>query len=512
VIKAISLASGRSAQQVIAQWKKSGDLGDTAQQLLGKKSQNTLGGSQNTVTNVFDNLQKLASMGGQGTVDRKVGLIAQLLTQATPREAKYIVRTVIGEVRAGVGEGTLRDAIVWAFSGLRVAFADGKISVDREAYDAAVQTVDRAFQLTHDFGFVAQTAKEQGLAGLSRMQLRVGVPLKAMLFQKVGDVAEGFAAVGKPCAIEFKYDGFRIQIHKSKTVRIFTRRMEDVTKQFPDIVKEVNKQVHADTCILDCEAVGIKDGHYLPFQQISQRIKRKHDIEAMAKEHPVRVCVFDVLQMDGKSLLGDPFEHRRKILNEHVKQDGMLMLAEQIMTDDQEEAEAFYKKSLAAGNEGVMMKNLSSVYSPGSRVGFGVKVKPTMETLECVIVGADWGEGKRSKWLASFTLAVRDRGRFLAIGKMGTGIKEKASEGVSFAELTKLLKPLIAEEHGRAVHLRPSFVVEVDYEEIQKSPTYESGYALRFPRFVRLRVDRGPDDVSTLHLVEKLYAEQRGRT
>jgi DNA ligase-1 len=208
------------------------------------------------------------------------------------------------------------------------------------------------------------------------------------------------------------------------------------------------------------------------------------------------------------------FIERRKILEKIVVPVvHEIKLAEHIVTDDEVVAEKFYKSSLAAGNEGVMMKNLQGVYKPGSRVGFGVKVKPTMDTLEVVIVGAERGEGKRGQWLASFIVAVRDpdTNSFVEIGRVGTGIKEKVEEGVSFEQLTQLLQPLIVEEKGREVRVRPEIVIEVDYEEIQKSPTYSSGFALRFPRLCKLRDDRLAEDINTVEDVKALAESQRGR-
>jgi DNA ligase-1 len=510
-VKAIVVASGRTKTQVETSWKKTGDLGKAAAEVLQKKSQATLVSSHLTVQKVFDTLQKLASMEGQGTVDRKVKFIAELLSQASPVEARYVIRTVLQDLRAGVGNSTLRDALVWAYV-LDPKYDGKKIDVDREKYNEVVEQVQAALDVSNDFGSVAELLKKQGLKGLEKTKMTVGTPLKVMLYQKSKGVADAFKTVGKPAAVEYKYDGFRMQIHKKKDVQIFTRRMENVTRQFPDVVKLVQDNVKAKECILDAEAVGLtKDGKYLPFQQMSQRIKRKYDIEKTAKELPVCVCVFDILEKDGEPLVQTPFQERHKIIEQTINVTTYIKPAEQLITDDEKEATAFYEKSLKAGNEGVMMKRLDSVYKPGSRVGFGVKVKPVMETLDCVIVGAEWGEGKRSKWLASFTLAIKDGDEFLEIGKMGTGIKEKPEEGLSFGEMTEMLKPLVIEEKGKGVKTKPKIVVEINYEEIQKSPTYASGYALRFPRLVRLREDRGPNDVADLKEVENLYKGQRGR-
>ena len=405
-VKAIVVASGRTKTQVETSWKKTGDLGKAAAEVLQKKSQATLVSSHLTVQKVFDTLQKLASMEGQGTVDRKVKFIAELLSQASPVEARYVIRTVLQDLRAGVGNSTLRDALVWAYV-LDPKYDGKKIDVDREKYNEVVEQVQAALDVSNDFGSVAELLKKQGLKGLEKTKMTVGTPLKVMLYQKSKGVADAFKTVGKPAAVEYKYDGFRMQIHKKKDVQIFTRRMENVTRQFPDVVKLVQDNVKAKECILDAEAVGLtKDGKYLPFQQMSQRIKRKYDIEKTAKELPVCVCVFDILEKDGEPLVQTPFQERHKIIEQTINVTTYIKPAEQLITDDEKEATAFYEKSLKAGNEGVMMKRLDSVYKPGSRVGFGVKVKPVMETLDCVIVGAEWGEGKRSKWLASFTLAV----------------------------------------------------------------------------------------------------------
>jgi DNA ligase-1 len=289
-----------------------------------------------------------------------------------------------------------------------------------------------------------------------------------------------------------------------------------VTSQFPEVVEYIGKFVDADSYILDAEAVGFdrRTKKYLPFQSISQRIKRKYDIDRLAQEFPVELNIFDILKLDDKSLLKTPFRERRLLLDRIVKiAPYKVVVAKQLVTADAEEAGEFYKEALASGNEGVMFKNLEGIYKPGSRVGYGVKVKPVMESLDLVIVGAEWGEGKRSGWLTSLMLACYDpdTGAFLEIGKVGTGMKEKAELGVSFEEITNLLKPNIIKEKGRQVSIKPSIVVEVNFEEIQKSPTYSSGYALRFPRVMRIRDDRVPEECSDLSLVEDLYSTQRSR-
>ncbi|MEK6876006.1 MAG: DNA ligase, partial [Nanoarchaeota archaeon] len=232
--------------------------------------------------------------------------------------------------------------------------------------------------------------------------------------------------------------------------------------------------------------------------------------EKMSEEMPVEVNVFDIISCKGKSVVNKPFEERKKIIKEIVKNvPKKIKVAESIVTADKKQVEDFYKKAVDSGNEGLMIKKLDAPYKPGGRVGFMVKLKGAKENLDLVVVKAEWGQGKRSKWLSSYTLACRHDDKFLEVGKASTGLKEKREEGLSFAEMTDLLKPLIKKEAGKEAEVNPKIVIEVGYEEIQKSPTYSSGYALRFPRIIQLREDRGPDDVSTLKMVESFYNEQK---
>lgn len=524
VLKAISVATGIDQAKVEKEWKKTGDLGVTAEHLTTGKKQRTLVSSHLTVRKVFDNLRKLASIEGEGAVDKKMQLIAELLTSAEPKEAKYIIRTVLEDLRVGVGDGTLRDAIVWAFfeSETKLHYDEKEKTItpeNREEYNKLVAAVQKAYDVTADFGTVARDAKTKGLKGIEKADITIGKPLKVMLFQKADDLKDAFERVGKPAALEYKYDGFRLQVHKkSGVIKLFTRRLDEVTKQFPDVVEAVAKNVKGDNFILDGEAVGFdpKTKKYLSFQGISQRIKRKYDIKEIAEKFPVELNVFDLMAHNGENVMDKPFIERRKLIEKIVSSTpSKIVVAKHLITGDLKEAQKFYDESLARGEEGIMAKNLEGIYKPGSRVGFGVKVKPTMETLDLVIVGAEWGEGKRSAWLSSFTLACQDDdGKLLEIGKVGTGIKELEQEeggGVTFDELTKELKPSIIDEKGKEVKVKPKLVIEVAFEEIQKSPTYSSGYALRFPRLIRLREDKSKDDVSTITQVEKAYKGQRGR-
>lgn len=518
ILKAISTATGINVKRVEDEWRKTGDLGIVAENLVSKKKQATLFSRELSVKKVFDNLRKLAGLEGVGTVEKKMQLIAELLTSTKPTESKYIVRTILEELRVGVGEGSLRDAIVWAFFGDKIGLkylSENKIDISsREEYNKYADAVQRAFDLTNDFSAVAEAAKKNELKGLEDMSISVFRPLKVMLALKVKDVKEGFERCGKLVDAEYKLDGFRIQAHKEgNKIKLFTRRLEDVTNQFPEVVEYVKKNIKGSSFIIDSEATGFdpKSGKYLPFQKISQRIKRKYNISEMAKKFPVEVNVFDILYYNGKNMIKEDFKKRRELIESIVSNKlKKIVVVRNLITSKEKDVEKFYKESLNAGNEGIMIKNLSAPYKPGARVNYMVKLKPVMDSLDLVIIGAEWGEGKRANWLSSFTLACIDEdGNFLEIGKMGTGIKEKAEEGISFEQLTEELKPLIVSEKGREVKIKPKIVVEVSYEEIQKSPTYSSGYALRFPRLKNLRSDRNPSEASTLDMVEDFYYGQK---
>ncbi|MFH1916111.1 MAG: ATP-dependent DNA ligase [Nanoarchaeota archaeon] len=527
VIKAIALTIGTTPVKVESEWKHTGDLGLAVEKLMEKRTQATLFSQELSVQKVFENLKKLSTLEGQGTVDQKVKLMSELLTSAKAKEAKYIIRTVLEDLRVGIAQGTLRDAIVWAFL-YEVNLSEKNIIEDRKDYKEVVDAVQDAYSSSNDFTVVARAAKE-GLPAIQRIGLDLGRPVQVMLAQKEITIANAFKRVGKPAALEYKYDGFRMVIHKGGgghkgsdgkerpdgkgNIRIYTRRLENVTAQFPEVVNYVRENVKGESFILDGEAVGFdaKSHRYLPFQSISQRIRRKYGILEVAKKFPVELNVFDLLLYNGKTLIKAAFRKRREILEKVItEKPKKIVLSRQIITDDENKAKAFFTDAIAKGNEGIMFKNLDAPYKPGSRVGYMVKFKSAMETLDLVVVGAEWGEGKRKGWLTSFTLACKDGDEWKEIGKVGTGIKELEEQGLSFKELTETLKPLILVEKGREVKIRPKVILEIKFEEIQKSPSYGSGYALRFPRVIRERtMEKGLDDVSDIDLVRKLFEEQK---
>jgi len=370
--------------------------------------------------------------------------------------------------------------------------------------------------MVNDFSEVAIALKEKGIHGLESLKLKLFSPLQVMLCQKAVTIKDAFEKVGTPCFVEYKFDGFRVNVHKlGHKIELYTRRLEKVTQQFPDVVKLFES--YKDDFILDGEIIGydVKTKKYLAFQQISTRIRRKYDIEEQAKTIPVELVCFDILYLNGESLLDKTQTKRRDILKKAIKEiQNKITISPQIETSDELEVKAFFDESLAHGNEGIVFKSKDRIYQPGSRVGFWVKYKPVMQELDLVITKAQYGEGKRAGWFSSFTVACQDEeGEILEIGNVGTGIKEKEeSEGVSFLELTNLLKPLVLSEKKNEVTVKPQIVVEIQYEEIQKSTTYSSGFALRFPRLIRLRdVERDVSSIDSINVVEELYYAQRGR-
>ena len=494
ILKSINSVTGISVDEIEKLWRTKGDLGLVTEELIKEKKQTTLLSKKLSVKKVFDNIRKLADLEGEGTVNKKIQLVSELLSNATIIEAKFIVKTILKELRFGVKEGVIRDSI-------------------SKAFDIDVEKIEEAFNLTGDYGEIAELAKEGNMDGIN---IKVGKPLKLMLATLVRDVEDGFKSVGKPLEAEFKLDGFRVSAHKDKNnqVKLFTRRMEDVTKQFPDIISVIKDNIEAKEFILDCEVVGIdkNNGKYLPFQNISQRIRRKYEIEKIAKEFPVEVNVFDIIYYDGKNLMQTPLIERRDILEKITKEKKYnLVLTKKIISDNEKEINHFFKESLILGNEGLMLKNINSFYVPGRYVNGWCKLKNVLEPLDLTITRGFFGEGKRAGWLTSFTVACKFGDKFLNIGDVSTGLKEKKGEDVTYEQMTKILKPLIIEEKGKEVIVKPKIVIEVGYEEIQKSQTSNSGFSLRFPRFLKLREDKPLSEINTLNDIERIYKVQKGK-
>lgn len=480
VLRVISQVSGISEPTLEDYIREEGDIGKACERAITEKKQVILFQVPLSVEYVYEILTKMSSFSGPRSQERKLKYLSNLFSSATGREVKYLVRIVLGTMRTGIGEGTVRDAIALATS-------------------CEPSQVERAFMVTNDLGLVAKTAKENPL-DLENLDIAFFKPIKFMLAQ-VSTLAEARERMS-PMSCEIKYDGSRAQIHKKgKKIKIFSRRLEDITAALPDLTRAITESVKGDT-IVEGEIVATENDHPQPFQFVLRRLRRKYDITEMIEKIPLKIYFFDVLYAD-TSLIDVPFKERRELLEATISPCENAELSEILVTDSIEEAQRFFEHSLNIGHEGLMIKDPTSVYQPGARGKKWLKIKQTMETLDLVIIGAEWGEGRRAHWLASLLLGIQDeQGNLLEIGKVGTGITDDM-----FKELTENLKPYIIEQKGKSVKLVPHLVVEVAYEEIQKSPNYESGYALRFPRVVRFREDKSPEEADDLNRLYEILAK-----
>jgi len=499
-MKAISKATGTPTKKVNSEWKKIGDIGEVAKVLTKTKKETTLASHVITTKKVIENLRKLPGLEGKGTVEKKISLITELLTSTTPIESLYLIRTLIGDLRIGVQESTIKYAMLKAF------FKNNKEHENK---------IQKAIDRSNDLAEVFVIARKRKIKELEKIKLEVGKPIKAMLAGKAKNIEEAFKQLGKPLAIEYKYDGFRMLIHKKNgKVTLFTRSLENVTKQFPEVEKYINEFIEGDSFILDSEAVGYnkKTKRYTDFQAISQRIRRKHKIEELQKKLPVEVNIFDILFYNGKPQLDEPFKKRRKLIEKIITDHPFKLIKSKFkITSEKKEIEEFYKKALKDNQEGIMLKKLDAEYKPGRRVGHMLKLKPETNELDLVITGGEWRTGKRAGWISSFILSCKQGNKFLEIGKVGTGVLEKETEDskITFDNLTKLLKPLIMEEKAKNIKIKPKIVVSITYQDIQKSPNYESGWALRFPRITTLREDRTPHTIATLEEIEEDFKHSK---
>ena len=527
VIKSLSIATGYSINEINREWKNKGDLGLVSEELVSKKRQNTLFKEELSLNYVIKTLKKIPYYEGKGSTDQKVKTLSNILTSSEPIEARYIIRIVLEDLRIGLGEGTIRDSIAWSLF---------NITNEDSEFKEKVQIIQEAYDKTIDFGEIFRIARKD-INELKKIRLKPGKPTKVMLYLKAKDFDDAFERVGLPCAVEYKYDGFRLLIHKyiehhsykdhkevnskdnednenniknnniNYRIKLFTRRLEDVTEQFPDVVDTI-KDIDGEF-ILDSEIVGYNEDGYLPFQNISQRIKRKHNIRELSERLRVEINVFDIVYYNGRELLKEAFIERRKILEKLIPIiKGKITTSKLIIANSKQEAIRFYEEAIRNGLEGVMAKNLNGIYKPGARVGYGVKIKPTLEPIDGVIVKAEWGEGKRGKWLSSYTIAIRDNeNNLLEIGKVSSGLKETGDE--SFEEITKRLETIKISEEGKIITVKPEIILEVQYEEIQKSPTYSSGFALRFPRIIRIRDDKPIEEITSIEQVNEWFIAQK---
>jgi DNA ligase 1 len=442
----------------------------------------SVGGAPLALDEIAAAFAAVAEAAGTGSRRAREARLAALAARASALERDVLGRIITGEMRTGVSDGLALEALA-------------------EASGADPALVRRAALVLGDLSAVATLALTEGPPGLAAASPRLFVPLLPMLAEIAVDFDEVLAAHGGRTALEYKYDGARIQLHREgERVAIWSRRLSDVTSSLPDLVAIARQNLGPAPFILDGEVVALDaTGRPLPFQELMRRFRRRHDVEALVGRMPLSLHLFDCLVAGGRSLIDEPYAARWAEL-ERVT--GGRYLAERTLLSSAEEARAFHERARAAGHEGVMAKDPRSPYEPGGRGKQWFKLK-TAETVDCVIVAADRGSGRRVGWLSNYHLAVRDGERWAEVGKTFKGLTDR-----EFAAMTERLWALAVNDDGYTVRVRPEVVVEVEYNEIQTSPTYPSGLALRFARIARLREDKAPAQATTLEELRTLYERQ----
>ena len=516
-IKAIAMAAGASESAVDKTVKEVGDIGEAAAKFMGKKSQVTLFQEPLTVPKVYDTLDKIARASGEGAQDLKIKLLSGLLSDASPDEAKYLVRTVTGKLRLGVADMTILDALAIAFCGSK----------------DARPILERAYNLSSDLGGVAKVVAEEGLEGVKNFKITVGKPIRPMLAERLTSAEEILSKIGGKCMAEYKYDGERLQIHRlaDGKVIIFSRRLENITHHYPDVCELAQKHVRAEEAILEAEGVAVNPdtGEMLPFQELMHR-RRKYGIEEAMEQYPIALFFFDLLYADGEDYTLKPLPERRKKLEEIIETSERVQLSQSIITDNLEELERFFEKAIEDGCEGLVVKSIGpdSVYQAGARGWLWIKYKRDYksvltDTVDLVAVGAFKGRGKRAGTYGALLMAAYDKKEdvFRTVCKVGTGFTDE-----DLAKLPELFKDyVIPHRHARVdsqleadVWFVPAVVLEIVGAEITLSPVHTcakdrirsgSGLAIRFPRFTgRYRTDKAPEDATTVEEIVEMYLRQ----
>lgn len=484
LMKAISMVVGVSPEDVENQMRETGDIGQAAEELYHKKSQVTLFTQPLTIEKVHQNLIKMAKISGNRAQFKKIDYLMELLSSASPQEAKYLTRTVLEELRVGVGEGTIRDAI-------------------SQAFKIPPEVTERAHMLTNDMGLVAEVARIQGEEGLSELTLKPGKPVKPMLAQLSPGIKQSIEEMGWAIC-ETKYDGIRVQIHRHDgEIDVFTRRLENISHALPEIADYIQNSLPDQDFIVEGEIIASRDGKPISFQYMLQRVRRKYEVEKMISKIPLTLYLFDLLYYHDP-VLDEPLKERRKILESIVKPDnGKLELSKQVKVtpDEIEKANDLFEASIKGGHEGIMIKDPHAPYMPGIRGKKMLKLKAEPETLDLVIVGGTYGTGKRAHLIGSYLMAIQDENNQLkALAYAATGLDDK-----TLLELSEMVEPLIINKKGREVKIEPSIILEIAFSEIVESPESETGYSLRFPVVKRIRNDRGLDEIDTLERIESIF-------
>ncbi len=524
IIKSIAMATHVSESTVVELYRKLGDLGLVVEKLKSERKQTVsllafaAGGAEAgglTVDKVYDTLARIAMATGEGSRDLKLKLLAGLLTDATPLEARFIVRFVQGRLRLGVGDATIMDALAIVYTG--------------SASNRPL--IERAYNLRADLGRIAEILATEGPEALKGIKPEVGIPIRPMLAERLSDPEEILKKTGGKAIVEYKYDGERGQIHKrGDKIWIFSRRLENISHMYPDVQEYARKYLKADEAIVEGEIVAIdpETGELRPFQELMHR-RRKHDIHKMMKEYPVHVRLFDVLYVDGEDYTTKPLTERRKKLDEIVEPAEEFRPAEYIVAEAPEDLEKFFLQAVSDGAEGVVVKAVhgNAVYQAGSRGWLWIKYKrdyksEMIDTVDLVAVGAFYGRGKRGGTYGALLMAAYDpeADMFRTVCKVGTGFTDE-----DLAKLPEMFKDYVIDHKHPRVDSRleadvwfvPALVAEIIGAEITLSPLHTccldvvrpgAGLSIRFPRFIRWRPDKGPEDATTTKELLEMYQKQ----
>jgi len=518
IVRSIALASGHDTSEVDKRLTEVGDIGKVAEEYISKKKQVSLFPVELTLDRVYSTLDKIAKTSGEGSIDAKVKLLSSLLIDASPIEARYISRLVDGTLRLGVADMTILEAL---------ALSKGSRELK--------PILEDAYNKYPDIGYIAKKLYEEGIEGIKKIGVTPGIPIRPMLAERVKSPEEAWDKTGGNLAAEFKYDGERVQVHKfdgGKKILIFSRRLENITHQFPDIIDIVRKYVKANDVIFEGEAVAFDPdtNEFRPFQELMHR-KRKHEIERVVREIPVTIRAFDLIYLNGESYIKKPFIERRKRLEEIIDSNDYIKPSEIIYPKNTKELWEFFHLAIQSGCEGLVIKSMAgnSIYQAGARGWLWIKLKrdyraELTDTLDLVVVGALYGRGRKGGILSSFLMAVYDKKEdiFKTVCKVGTGFKDD-----DLAEMNKMLKPLIRDRKPARiiakmvpdVWIEPQIVLEIQAAEITLSPIHTCAYgvfqedvglALRFPRFTgRYRFDKSPEDATTENEIIEMYNRQK---
>ena len=516
-VKALSRASGIKTVELFKLLAKIGDIGEVTEEVIKTKKQATLGAPKTlTVERVYEVLDKMAKTLGSGAVDSKMALLAGLLSDASPKEAKYIMRTVTGNLRLGIADMTVLDA-------LAIAYGGGK---------EARELVERAYNISSDLGRVANVVVEKGLDGIKKFQVMIFEPIRPMLAERLASFEEILEKLGGKCIAEYKYDGERIQAHKKDDrVVLFSRRLENISDQYPDAVELIKDKIKAKGAILEaeCVAMDLETGEMRPFQELMHR-RRKYGVEAAMEQYPVSLFMFDALYLDGKDLTFETYPIRRKALENTLKGNDRAKVAKHIIAHSTKELEEFFEEAIENGCEGLICKAIGkdSAYQAGARGWLWIKYKrdyksEMTDTADLVVVGAFHGRGRRAGTYGALLLATynRERDVFETVTKCGTGFTDKDLAG--FPEILK--KHEVPRKHSRVlstleadIWFEPAVVLEILGAEITLSPIHTSamdsvrkgsGLAIRFPRFTgKYRTDKAAEDATTSEEVLEMYHKQ----